>query len=204
MNEDSQSTDFQRRLTRARSGDPEALGELLNLHRNYLLLIANQDIDPQIRGKLGSSDVVQESLLTAHQHFDQFRGDSKNEFLAWLRQILINDLNQNRRKFKGTQKRQVNREQSLQETSTFFYPLVDPMETPRTTALAAEEAEILRAAMEELPEDYERVIRLHNWEQIEFDEVAERMGRSPDAVRKLWTRAVLKLQKLVLKEKKSE
>ena len=66
--------------------------------------------------------------------------------------------------------------------------------TPATNALSTEEALKLKNAMEELPEDYQQVLRLDSWEQIGFEEIGEQMSRTPDAVRKLWTRAVLKLQ----------
>ena len=131
--------DFDALLERARSGDQTAVGQLLNDFRKYLLLIANKDIDPKLKGKLGSSDIVQESMLTAHQHFASFQGKSQPELMAWLRQILVNDLNQNRRRFVGTQKRQVDRERPIQANSEYKYSLVDPMQTPKTTAVSEEE-----------------------------------------------------------------
>lgn len=196
MNGDHKEEEFERLLSQARSGDRTAVGELLNNFRNYLLLIANQDIDPKIKGKLGSSDIVQESMLTAHQNIDAFQGSSKPELMAWLRQILINDLHQSRRKFAGTKKRQVDLERPIQASSTFQYSLVDPNLTPKTNAISREEATLLKQCMSELNDDYATVIRLHNWEGRSFDEIAEMMDRSPDAARKLWTRALLKLQNI--------
>lgn len=191
-------------LEAAKSGDASAVGHLLENHRNYLLFIANRELDSRIKGKVGASDIVQESLLTAHQKFEQFRGDTQPELLAWLRQILIHDLLQTRRTYRGTKKRRVDLEQPLDSSSKFQNPLVDPNLTPRSTALAAEESEILNAAMGELSDDYQRVIRLHNWEHRNFEEIADLMNRTPDATRKLWTRAILKLQKTLAKKGDSE
>ena len=187
-------TSFDKLLENARTGDAEAIGLLLQNHRDYLLLVANQDIDPQIKGKLGSSDVVQESLLTAHQRFGQFQGDSKPQLLAWLRQIVKNDLLHARRTYTGTKKRRIDREQPLNNGSSLEYPLVDPEMTPATNAMALEETQLLQQAMMNLPEDYQQVLRLHSWQQQSFDVIGETMSRSSDAARKLWTRAVLKLQ----------
>ncbi|MFK7769265.1 MAG: sigma-70 family RNA polymerase sigma factor [Mariniblastus sp.] len=181
-------------LEQARHGDAVATGRLLQHHRNYLLLIANQELDSVIAQKFGASDIVQESLLTAHQQFGRFQGKEKKQLVAWLRQILINDLNQARRTFKGTQKRQVDREQPLQSSSSHVRPLVDQELTPQTNALAVEQRCHLRLAIAALPADYQKVIELHSFDKMEFSEIGKIMERSSEACQKLWTRAVLKLR----------
>ena len=50
-------------------------------------------------------------------------------------------------------------------------------------------------AIVRLPEEYQDVIVLRNLQQLPFDEIAERMGRSRPAVQMLWMRAIQKLQK---------
>jgi RNA polymerase sigma-70 factor (ECF subfamily) len=49
--------------------------------------------------------------------------------------------------------------------------------------------------VERLPEDRRRVIALRHEEGLSFDEIAQRMGRTPAAVRKLWFRAVARLRR---------
>ena len=70
---------FLRLLAEARGGSSEALGKLANSNQNYLLLIANQEIHVNVQAKVGASDVVQETLATAHRKFSQFQGDSPEE-----------------------------------------------------------------------------------------------------------------------------
>jgi RNA polymerase sigma factor (sigma-70 family) len=48
--------------------------------------------------------------------------------------------------------------------------------------------------MARLPEDYRRVLQLRYWSGMTFVDIAPLLGRSPDAVRKLWYRAVERLQ----------
>lgn len=170
------------------------MGRLIQQYRNYLLSVANRKMDRDIGGKLGASDIVQESMITAHQNFPQFQGDEKKQFLAWLRQILVNDLYHARRSYKGTQKRHVARERPLQFNSSHDLPLVDPQLTPQTNAMAFEEANLLKHTISQLPTDYQTVLQLRSFEGKEFSEIAIEMSRSPEAVRKLWTRAVLRLQ----------
>jgi RNA polymerase sigma factor (sigma-70 family) len=72
--------------------------------------------------------------------------------------------------------------------------------TPRTDALATEEAERLQMAMDQLREEHREVIRLRNWQDLSFVQIGEQMARSPDAARKLWTRAVMNLQGFLKKD----
>jgi RNA polymerase sigma-70 factor, ECF subfamily len=60
----------------ARAGSREALGRALEIHRHYLLAIAERQLDPDLRSKGGASDLVQETFLEAQRDFAQFGGGS--------------------------------------------------------------------------------------------------------------------------------
>lgn len=191
------SSRFADLMAAARSGDGAALAALVGECRDYLLLIANQGLDQGLQAKLGASDHVQETLLAAHQNLGQFRGQTPEEFRGWLRQILINDMHQARRRFFGTGQRDVQREQSIDDSAARPGPLVDAQLTPGSDAVAREEARLLDEALARLPENYREVIRLRDWEELTFPEVGARMGISEEAARKLWRRAILKLESMV-------
>lgn len=191
-NRSDDPAEFARLIAEARAGSDEALSRLVESCRPYLMFIANNEIDPNIRGKVGASDVVQESLIAAHAMLPDFQGDTQYELRAWLRRILLNDLQDTRRKF-VTDKRNVEREIPLR-TDSRLIDVVNPDFTPRTEAQVAEETQLLRMAVEKLPDDYQQVIRLRNWQQQSFPEIATVMNRSSEAVRKLWSRAINQLQ----------
>ncbi|HEV3082875.1 MAG TPA: sigma factor, partial [Gemmataceae bacterium] len=85
----------------------------LDRFRSYLLLLAQVRLDPILKGKLDASDVVQQTLLEAHQDLRKFRGQTAEEQAAWLRQILARNLANAIRDLRR-QKRDVTRERSLQ------------------------------------------------------------------------------------------
>ena len=68
-------------------------------------------------------------------------------------------------------------------------------QSPPTLALKREQAVLLAEALERLAEDHREVFVLRNLEHVPIEEIAIRMGRSPNAVRKLWTRAILALKR---------
>lgn len=188
---------FRSLLEVARLGDQDALGRLIQECRNYLLSVASREMDRDLEGKFGASDIVQESMLTAHQQFPNFKGDEKRQFVAWLRQILVNDLYHAIRSFKGTQKRHVKREKPIQASVLQELPLADRHLTPQSNALAAEQARILMSAISNLPDDYRTVLKLKSFEDRNFREIGDLMARSPDAVRKLWARALISLREKI-------
>lgn len=184
-------------LPAARAGSVEALGQALEACRGYLLLIAQQEIDPQLRAKGGASDLVQETFLKAHRHFDQFRGDTEGELLAWLRRLLLNNLTDFRRLYQDAAKRQAGREVALQEgegSSLRDLGLAAADPTPSKMAMAEEDATALWNTIDRLPEDYRQVLLLRHREERTFEEIGQVMQRSADAARKLWARAVERLQ----------
>jgi RNA polymerase sigma-70 factor (ECF subfamily) len=181
----------------ARAGSPEALNRLLETCRDYLLHVANNELDSRLQGKVGASDIVQESLIQAQRDIPAFRGTTEPELLAWLRGILLNDLNDVRRRFFHSAKRDVDREVRLAGDSRQAQPAIDPAAsgaTPAAAAIAREETEALRQAIARLPEDYREVIDLRNWQLLSFAEIGRRTNRSEDAARKLWARAIERLE----------
>ena len=76
-------------LAQARAGDAAALGQLLELYRNYLRLIARSMMGHALELKLDASDLVQETFLKAHRQFADFAGADEPGFIAWLRKILV-------------------------------------------------------------------------------------------------------------------
>jgi RNA polymerase sigma-70 factor (ECF subfamily) len=188
-------------MDQARRGDDRALGDLLSGYRNYLKLLARLQISRRLRQKVDASDVVQDLMLHAHKAFHGFRGRTEAELLAWLRQILATSLAKAARHYQGTQRRNAALEcdlaDELQRTARSFDGKLVLHHSPSHSAIRREQGVLLADALARLPDDYREAIVLRFFEELSFPEMAERMGRSAESVRKLWTRGLAQLRLVV-------
>ena len=144
---------------------------------------------------------MQETFLKAHRQFAEFAGATSRSFIAWLRQILVRTLADQAR-YHRAGSRATRREVALEDLldragGAAQQALADSLPSPSSMAVRRERAVLLADALEKLPADYRAVFVLRNIEHIPFNEIAVRLGRSPGAVRVLWTRAMQRLSGLL-------
>src|SRR5438067_4527696 len=186
----------------ARAGDGPALGRLLESYRAYLLVLARVQIGRRLQGKVDAADVVQEAFLSAYRDFAQFRGTTEQEFLGWLRGILASLLANLVRHYQGTQRRDVRLERQLaveleQSSQALDRGLVAPQSSPSQQAMRREQSVVLAEALGRLPAEWRELLILRHLEGLRFPEVARRMGRPVDSVKKLWPRALAGLRRVL-------
>ncbi len=177
----------------ATQGDPQALGRVLETFRDYLLLVANEELETDLRAKLGGSDLVQETFLSAHRDLASFRGHTEIEWRLWLRGILVHLLANHRRQYRSTSKRRIDREVALDATPRCDWPATNP--SPSTNLAVRETEAALMSALDCLTENHRNVVLWHHRERLPFEEVGRRLGVSAEAARKQWERALKALRK---------
>ena len=189
-------------LKRAKSDGGDAIGAVLQQYRNYLAVLAGTQIGPQLQRRVSTSDVVQETMLRACEHFGQFRGTTEQELLGWLRQILTNNIARVVEKHVLAARRDIRRkaqieqigqsvEQSAIRLEGMLAARVDP---PSLQARRKEDAVILSDRLSALSDDHREVLVLRHLQGLEFEKIAEQMKRSVPATRMLWLRALEKLR----------
>jgi len=189
----SDSSSIRHLVDKARRGETEPLGQLLQLYRNYLTILATTQLDRRLRRRMSPSDLVQEAMLAAHCDFAKFRGSSERELLAWLRQILINCLHHAMETHLDAKRRDVRREISVEQVSAvldrsvvqFVQVLADRGPSPSEPLRRRERAVALADQLAKLRAPYRDVIVLRNLQGLTFEEIADRMGRNAGAVRML-------------------
>ncbi len=185
-------------IAAARAGSDEALGESLEACRAYLLLVAGRELDHDLVAKGGASDLVQETFLEAQRDFRQFNGVTEAEFLGWLRKILLHNLANFRRTYRQTDKRKIAKEVAIdsdRSSRDLRAVLQAGISSPSSHAIHNEERAAIESALRSLPETYKQVIVFRNREGYSFEKIGELMGRSANAARKLWSRAIERLQR---------
>ncbi len=180
-------------IAAARLGNLLALEHALMSFRDYLLLIANEEIDPALKGKEGASDLVQDTFLRALERISTYHGRSPKEWRSWLRSILIRGLANKRRHLLATAKRTVHREISVGEWAHLGVAASD--ETPSSELGRREREAAVVEALARLPERYREVVEWHQRDRLTFAEIGLRRGISAEAARKTWTRALGRLRK---------
>jgi len=181
-------------LTLARQGDDSARNHLFEACRSFVCVMARMQLHRRLQGKVDPSDVVQQSLLEAHCALNEFSGETPQEWLAWLKQIVKHNVIDTDKHYRGAEMRDLRKEQSmvaLTPSGTEFSPVIaDPGPSPSKLLFDAERELKLADAIEALPDDYRQVVILRNLERLPFENVAERMKRSRGACQMLWMRAV--------------
>ncbi|MBN1422026.1 MAG: sigma-70 family RNA polymerase sigma factor [Planctomycetes bacterium] len=169
-------------VERAQGGDRQAFDELVELYRSRLEARVQCRLGARLRHLAEVQDVVQETFARAFATLDRFQWREGDAFLAWLYGIAENVIRSLAQKGRR---------------AGSFGLLDDPPGTDVTASRALRREERfarLEDSLRSLSEDHRQVILLARIERLTIKEIAERMGRSPDAVKQLLSRALAKLR----------
>jgi RNA polymerase sigma-70 factor, ECF subfamily len=135
----------------------------LESFRPYLRMLAAAQLPWHLRGRVDPSDVVQNTLLKAHERFDQYRGTSEAELAAWLRTILA-------RAVIDALRPEPLLLQALEQSSSRLEALIAAKSSSsREQAARQEELERLAEALEQLPEDQRTAVQLQQIQDYSAD-----------------------------------
>jgi RNA polymerase sigma-70 factor, ECF subfamily len=177
-------------LERAREGDKEALGKLLEDYRPYLSVIVRARKNSRLLARVGDSDQVQDIFLEVCRQFSSFRGTRLEELVSWFKEMVLGVMANAARSHLGTAKRDLDRERPLNEVGG----LSGVGSTPSAVAIRHEESALLAKAMVRLPDDMQRVLLGRHVHQLSYAHLAFEMERSEAAVRVLHVRALRRLR----------
>ena len=154
----------------AKAGDMQAFEELVSRHRDRVYVRAYSIM----RNEALAADLSQNAWVKAWQRLEQFHGEAS--FLTWLSRIVTNIcLDELRR-----QKRA--RTDSIEAMEESTGPIENRMEMETLDPIEGLSREELReridAALAKLSDKHRTVIVLYEFEQLEYREIAEKMGTS--------------------------
>jgi RNA polymerase sigma-70 factor, ECF subfamily len=178
----------------ARAGDLEVLGLAVQAFRQYLMLIARQETEGDLRAKAGASDLVQETFMVAQKRFGSFSGRDEGELKAWLRAILKHRLAKFRSRFRGTAMRQAARELDLGRGRA-IESIPGELTSPSGVAQRLEERAALDHALSRLPDHHRKAVLLRHEQGLRFEQIAAELGTTTEGARKYWARGVERLRR---------
>lgn len=174
--------------------------ESLERLRAYLRLLARSQLDSLWAEPIDASDVVQQTMLNAMAGADDFRGQTEAEVLAWLRQILANNIIDCYRR-QGRAKRDVARTRALEELVVDSFRRVEALaqscSTPSQQAIKNEQLVRLSEALDALTATQREAIVLHHLQGLKLTDTAKQMGKSETAVCGLLHRGLKRLHEIL-------
>jgi RNA polymerase sigma-70 factor (ECF subfamily) len=174
----------------------------LDRYRPLLRVQVRQlELDPRLRRRFDSSDLVQETLLRAHRGLAGFRGTTEGELVAWLQQIVANAAAEATRHERAG-KRDVALERSVHqavaESSARLGAFLEARQaTPSEQAERQEQLLRLADAIDRLPEDQRDVVIHRDLLGSPVASIAESLAKTEKAVAGLLLRGRRRLRELL-------
>jgi RNA polymerase sigma-70 factor (ECF subfamily) len=188
-------------LQRARRQDMAAINRLFERHRDALRDMIALRLERAIRRRVDASDVAQVVLLDASRRLKEYLEEPSLPFHLWLRQIAHDRLIDEYRRHKGSQRRTVDREQSLRPADylersalDLAAAIRDPELTPAAAAIRHEIELRFHAALDELSEDDREMLLMRHSEQLSNSDVARALGVTDAAAGMRYLRALRRLR----------
>jgi RNA polymerase sigma-70 factor (ECF subfamily) len=186
-------------IIRAAAGDRDALEAVLE--RFGPSVEEKLQVGSRWRRVLEPADVMQVTYLEAFLRIPSFDAERAESFPAWLKRIAENNLRDAIRALESQKHPPEAQRIEAQLGGDSYVGLFDLLSatggTPSAAARNDEARELLDAALERLPDDYAKAVRLYDLEGRSIGEVATALGRSAGAVHMLRMRALDRLRELL-------
>jgi RNA polymerase sigma-70 factor (ECF subfamily) len=182
----------------AKDGNESAINQLWTVYGARVHWIMRLRMGKELRSKLESTDLAQDALLSALGDLKNFTYKNEGDFLRWISTIAENRLRDNLDKLHAD-KRNIRKEirigrhnaNTVSKSAVSFTPI--EATTPSVIMSRIEELEKLEKAIDKLKPEYKQVIVLSKIDGLSYKEIADKLGKTSEAVRKLISRAMAAL-----------
>ena len=171
---------------RAREGSPDAVNAFYDRCARKLLPLIRLRLGRTLRRELESRDILQNVLCKSLGRLESVR--DPNAIMGWLARIADNEI-RDQADFHTRQRRDAARRAPLDDAAEVPAPLRHAL----SGAILSRQAEQLEAALDELPEAQRELVVMRKLEELTFGQIAARIGKSEDACRMAYARAMAAL-----------
>jgi len=170
-------------ILRVRNGDGRARDALMRRFLPLLRQWAHGRLPRAARDLHETEDLVQLALMRALKHIDHFEHEGSGSFLAYLRQILLNQVRD-----------EVRRLTRRPESAEIDPELADvDAPSPVERLVGAERLHAYETALAKLPRRQQGLVVMRLEFGMSYPEIAAETGSTPDAVRVMVARALVQL-----------
>jgi RNA polymerase sigma-70 factor, ECF subfamily len=181
-------------LEQGQAGDREALSSAFEKYQRRLAVLIHFKLSDRGRTFAEVDDIVQETFLRAFRDIHNFNYQSPGSFLRWLSAIADHVII-DRIRYQGRERR-AREEIPFRSASNPAGPEPPDTKTPSRLLAQQEAVERLLARLAALPEDYRNAILMAKIEGRTTAEIAEKLGKTREAVALLVFRAVKRFRAL--------
>jgi RNA polymerase sigma-70 factor (ECF subfamily) len=187
---------------RLQTGGEIALAELFSEHRERLERLVEFRLDPRVRSRVDSGDILQEAYIEIARRHRDYLDQSRVSFYVWARQLTLQTLIDLQRRHFG-QKRSPQLERKFNHSPTdgtsdsIAHILCAQLMSPSGAAIRAEEIQQLHLALAAMDETDREVLALRHFEHLGNCEVAEALGLSVTAASNRYVRAMTRLGEIM-------
>ena len=191
-------------LVRLEAGDERALAELFSRYRERLRQMVRLRLDRRLRGRIDSSDVLQEAYLEAARRAREYLAQPTMPPFLWLRYLTGQKLLELHRHHLGVRMRDAAQELSLRHRATpqatsvsLAEMLLGRLTSPTRAARRAEMQLKLQELLNTMEPLDREVLALRHFEELTNAEVAQVVGLSKTAASNRYLRALGRLRTLL-------
>ncbi|HKW02994.1 MAG TPA: sigma-70 family RNA polymerase sigma factor [Vicinamibacterales bacterium] len=179
---------------RVRGGAPGALDAFYERCARKLLPLIRLRMGRTLRSELESRDVLQAVLLKSWPRLDHVQ--DPQAVMAWLARIAENEI-RDQADYRQRQRRDAARRTSLDDAADVPAPVRQAL----SQAIANEQMARIEEALESMPAADRDIIVLRKLEELPFAAIGARLGKSEDACRMAFARAMASLTLRVSNQK---
>ncbi|QDT08892.1 RNA polymerase sigma factor RpoE [Planctomycetes bacterium K23_9] len=187
-------SDFQTRLLTAQDGSESAKHKLVTSFKPVLLSIATSCLGSKPRVDRFANELVQQAIANATQNLGQCRVRTVDEFKAWLGHIMISQI-----RIQKDETGQATPDGATRHNSVSIGDEDDLNRTVNQDSLAVDKQRLLRA-LSKIPLNERRVIEMRQRDNQSFDQIADQLKMSVDAVNVTWNRAIEQLAQVLAED----
>lgn len=165
-----------------RRGDASSFEELLHRYRGPLVGYFSR----MLRDPAMAEDLAQETFMRVYQSRERYEPEAK--FTTWLYRIATNLALNALRDRKETAPREQNGHDG-ETTEPQTSKVADTNPTAEQELMETERQEIIRQAVESLPERQRAAVILHKYQDVDYRQIAKVLGVSESAVKSMLFRA---------------